>query len=169
MPRACWRTAAGASSPRERADAAAASQLRARTPLPWAQARDPPAATSGLRRHAEPLPLPARPPLPRPGHVRAPRRAGHLASGGPSPATSVARSTGPTRGPEPPPSRGREPPSPATARHVLAGVEEADASLHVASSTSPLLRWRGPCTGCPRWSSGGALPDRRPSPLDGHI
>jgi hypothetical protein len=43
------------------------------------------AGAGSARRHAEPLPLPARPPLPRPGHVRAPRRAGHLASGGPSP------------------------------------------------------------------------------------
>jgi hypothetical protein len=76
------------------------------------------------------------------------------------PATSAARSTGPTRGPEPPPSRGRDPPSLATTRHVLAGVEEAGASLHGASSTSPLLRWRGPCTGCPV----APFPSR-PSPL----
>jgi hypothetical protein len=51
------------------------------------------------------------------------------------------------------------------ARPVLADVEEASASLHGASSSSPLLRWRGPCTGCPRWRSGGALPFPTVAPL----
>jgi hypothetical protein len=57
--------AAAAKGARERADDGAASQPRAWAPPPPAQARDPPAAVPGLRRHVGPLPL--RPPGTRPG------------------------------------------------------------------------------------------------------